>query len=391
MIQGEHGSALNMFNGWEEEPGNVEPWLRLNEFLFSKVEPELRDLALKLLAYKAQNPHKKVPLAVVLIGPQGSGKTVWADSLRDAFDPYGASPSPQALTAEFQGWLEASLLATIHEITPEQMKRASETLKGLVSDLRRPMNEKYRPVREINSYTFYIITSNSQGVGAHAVDDRRYFVVDVPKPGPESLYNDIWKWRENGGGRHLMNYLLSFDLKGWTPPQRAPATVTKIMATREDMTPIQHLAEQMQTADSHVIIQWLDAALAWAAAAEISNNNAEAARARAITQSIRTFQIRPWYTPEELAMMFPAIVETLLGSKYNRSTPAGQVSRELREAGVPYLRNRDDVRGFRYGGRVQQFLVVADFEEWERPIGQGDFDRALKQFPTYGQLKGFRQ
>lgn len=390
-LHGEHGTALNMFDEFQAEPGNVEPWLRLNEFIFSRVEREHRDLALKLMAYKAQNPAKKVPLAVVLIGTQGSGKTVWADAIRDAFDPYSANPNPTTLNGEFQGFLETSLIATIHEITPEQIKRSAETLKALISDLRRPMNEKYRPVREINSYTSYIITSNSYGVGAYAADDRRMFVVDTPGVGPEELYNAVWAWREAGGGRHLMHYLLTYDLKGWTPPQRAPMTVAKAMASREEMTQIQHLAEQMQAADHNVIVYWLDAALAWATAAELSNNSAEAGRARAVTQSIRTFQIRPFYTPEELSMMFPAIVETLAGSKFNRSTPAGQVSRELREAGVPYLRNKDDVRGFAYGGRTQQFLVVADFEEWDHPITQADFDRALREFPTYGQLKGGRK
>lgn len=389
-IVGDHGTALNMFDGWRAEPGNVEPWLRLNKYLFSTVDPSLRDFALKLMAYKAQHPAEKVPLAILLVGPQGSGKTVWANCLRDAFDPYGASPVPASLTNEFQGWLEKSLIATIHEITPDQMRRSSETLKGLISDLQRPMNEKYRPVRDINSYTSYIITSNNYGIGAHASDDRRYFVVDVPRPGPDEMYRDVWEWRKGGGPRYLMHFLLNYDLEGWEPPQRAPQTVAKIMATQEEMSPVQRLAEEMHSANEHVIVQWLDSAVAWANAMELSPNMTAASQARAVLQTVRTFQIRPWYTPEELTMMFPAVVETLLGSKFDRATPSGRVSRELRDAGVPYLRNRDDVRGFQYGGRRQQFLVVADFDDWAEPITQADFDRSLRQFTTYEAYKGRR-
>jgi hypothetical protein len=391
IVDGEHGPALNMWDDWQTETGSVEPWLRLNEYLFSRLAPELRDLPFKLWAYKAQNPQEKIPLALVLVGLQGSGKTVWADSLGDAFDPYRATPSPRTFGSEFQGWLEKSLIATIHEMRPEDIRHNSEMLKSLISDLRRPMNEKYRPVREINSYTQYIITANSRGVGAFASDDRRMIVCDCPPPGPEELYNDVWAWRKAGGGRKLLNYLLGYDLKGWTPPQRAPMTPEKYLATQEAMTPVQRLAEEMKNADQHVIVQWLDAAVAWAGPSELSNNPQVASRARAVMQSVNSFQIRPWYTPEELAMMFPAIVENLLGSKYALSTPAGMVSRQLREAGCPYLVNRDDPKGFRYGGQIRQYIIVADFAEWDHPISQADFERSMHGWPTYGALKRGRR
>lgn len=390
-VQGDHGLALNLWDGWQAEAGDVAPWLRLNEYLFSRLAPELRELPLKLWAYKAQNPQKKVPLALVLVGLQGSGKTVWADSLGDAFDPYRATPSPKTFGSEFQGWLEKSIIATIHEMRPEDIRANSEMLKSLISDLRRPMNEKYRPVREINSYTQFIITSNNRGVGAFASDDRRMIVVDCPPPGPERLYDDVWLWREQGGGRKLLSYLLGYDLKGWTPPKHAPMTPEKYLATQEAQTPVQRLAEEMKNADQHIIVQWLDAAVAWAGPSELSNNPMTASRARAVMQSVQSFQIRPWYTPEELAMMFPAIVENLLGSKYAAQTPAGMVSRQLREAGCPYLVNRDDPKGFRYGGQLRQYIIVAQFDEWDHPITQADFDRAMSNWPTYGALKRGRR
>jgi len=390
-IDTETGPALNLWRGWpEHSPGDISPWLRLNEFLFSRLDPSLRDFPLKLLAYKLQNPAKKIPLALVLIGTQGSGKTVWADAVRRGLGDYGVTANPATFGGEFQGFLEKSLLCTIHEITPQQMRSQSETVKGLISDLRRPMNEKYRPVRDINSYTMYIFTANNRGVGAFASDDRRMFVVDCPKPGDQSLYNDVWAWLDAGGARHLLHYLLHYDLKGWTPPQRAPLTPEKHLANQEAMTPVQRLAEEMKNADQHVIIQWLDSAMAWASAMELSGNPAAQSRARAVAQEARSFQIRPWYTPEELAMLFPAIVENLLGSKFNSMTPAGLISRQLREAGCPYLVNRDDPKGFRYGGQIRQYIIVAQFEEWDHPISQDDFERSMRNWPTYGALKKAR-
>ena len=108
--------------------------------------------------------------------------------------------------------------------------------------------------------------------------------------------------------------------------------------------------------------------------------------ARATLESVAHVQIRPFYTPEELALMFPAIVEQTLGSKFDKTTPSGRISRELREAGVPYLQCADDPRGFRIKGAIRQYLVVADFADWSVPIRQADFERLMKGWPTYGQM-----
>ena len=112
----------------------------------------------------------------------------------------------------------------------EDITNASEQLKALISDLKRPMNEKYRPVRQINTYTSYIITSNRRAVGAFSADDRRMIVVDCPpkmtSPADQALYDTLGQrngaWFHGGGPRHLLHYLLTLDLKGWRPPSSAP-------------------------------------------------------------------------------------------------------------------------------------------------------------------------
>jgi len=393
---GDNGrQALNMWRPWDAEPGDVTPFLQLTEYLFQNLPPRDRDLPLKLMAYKAQHPEEKIPLALVLIGPQGCGKTLWGECIREAFAPYGVDVTPQSLAGEFQGWLETSLIALVNEAKGEDMQKASEQLKALISDLRRPMNEKYRPVREINSYTSYIITSNNRAVGSFSGDDRRMIVVNCPPklttPEGQEIYDTLGKrggaWFHAGGPKHLLHYLMTLDLNGWKPPSAAPMTAEKYMAFMEALTPVQRLAEEMRTASEHNVKLWLDQAVAWATAAELSNNTQIASAARAVIQNVQTFQIRPWYTPEELALMFPSIVEHTLGSKWDRSTPSGKISRELRDAGVPYLVNADDPRGFRRAGLMRQYLVVADFEDWREPIRQSDFDRAMAQWPAYGQLR----
>lgn len=388
-LQGEHGRALNLWRGWNESPGDVEPWLRLNKYLFQRLHPALQDVPMKTMIYKAQHPTAKIPLAFILLGTQGSGKGLWADSVRDAFAPYGQNIKPAQIASEYQGFLETSVVVTIHEMDPERMAKGIEILKALVTDLRRPMNEKYRVARQVDSFAFYIFTSNLHGVGAVAGDDRRFFIIPCPGPGPKQLYDDMLRWVERGGPKHLMHWMLNYDLKGWEPPNRAPMTAEKHMAYRESLTPVQLLAEEMLRASRNVVVQWLDAAWGWAQAEELSPIPATASKARAVKAALKQFQVRPWYSPEELALMHPAILANVYGTKARGDMTPGQLSRELRDAGVPYLVNRDDPTGFISHGFKRQFLIVAEQDDWASATGitQADFDRAMSSWPNYAGVR----
>ena len=384
--------ALNLWRATDPQPGNVQPFLDLTAYIFQNLRPEDRELPLKLMAYKAQNPHEKIPLALVLIGTQGSGKTMWGEIVRDAFAPYGADVTPSQLAGEFQDWLERSLVALINEAKGDDMTKASETLKALISDLKRPMNVKYRPARQVNTYTSYIITSNRRAVGAFAADDRRMIVVDCPPKREDAFYNDYLKpWKMSGGPQHVMHYLLNLDLQGWRPPATAPMSPEKYLAYTESLTQVQRLAEDMRTANENTILLWLDQAMTWAQVNELSNHPPTVQQARAVMANIAQTHIRPWYMPEELALLFPAIVQESLGGKFNPGTPSGRISRELREAGIPYLVCEDDPRGFMWQGRIRQFLVIAEFDEWRKPISQSEFERYMRSWQQYGQVRKVRR
>lgn len=390
VVQSDEGQpALNIWSGWvNPTPGDVEPFLELTDFLFSNMEPATQDLPLKLMAYKAQNPEKKFPLALVLLGPQGSGKTMWAEILREAFMPYAEAVNPVAFKSSFQGWMEKSLLVVVNEMKGEDVEEASEEIKGLISEKRRMMNEKYRPARQIDTYFQFIITSNKRAVGSFAADDRRMVVVNCPEPRPHEFYTDyMGPWIANNGPKKVLHYLLTLDLKGWAPPTRAPMTAEKHLAMVEGLTSIQALAEDMKNSGEHTIKLWLDQAAAWSEMTLVGNNAALHPHAAATLEGIKQMQLRPWYQPSELAMLFPNLCASLLGSRYDRTTPPGKLSRELREAGVPYLVCKDDPMGFTWRGAKRQFLVVTDFDEWRQPLSQADFERLMANWPTYAAIR----
>lgn len=384
------GLALNMWTGLRPEPGDVTPFLELSRFLFRDLN-EHAELPLRLLAYKAQNPGTKIPLALVLVGPQGCGKSLWAECVREAFNPYTADVPSSALGMQFNGWTERTLVVVINEAEEGTLQRYAPTLRSLISDKRVMLNEKFRPARQIDSYAQYILTSNERGAGAYSADDRRMIVVPCPKKREYDFYLRVREWKARGGGNALLDYLLHYDLEGWVPPAAAPMTAEKYMAYMESLSPIERLAEEMQTANEHVVVLWIQQALAWAQHAELSNNPAQSRYAREIIDSLSAIQIRPWYTPEELALMFPAIASQLHGLRGTKAHAAGQISKELRTAGIGYLRCAEDPRGFRWRGSIRQFLIVAEPEEWEAPLPQAEFERLMGQFPKYGDGSAYRK
>jgi hypothetical protein len=154
---------------------------------------------------------------------------------------------------------------------------------------------------------------------------------------------------------------------------------------------VERLAEEMQTANQHVVVLWIQQALSWAQHAELSNNPIQARYAREIIDSLSAIQIRPWYTPEELSLMFPAIASQLHGVRGPKARAAGQISKELRTAGIGYLRCADDPRGFRWRGSIRQFLIVADPDEWSEPLPQQEFERLMNGFPKYGDGSAYKR
>ncbi|MGH7746722.1 MAG: DUF3854 domain-containing protein, partial [Candidatus Dormibacteria bacterium] len=265
IVSDETGSmCLNLWTGWDERPGDVTPFLALSEHLFSRMESADRNLLVKLYAYKFQRPGEKIPLAAVLVGPQGCGKSLWARCIREAAGPYGVPLPSSALQADFSEWQERSLIATIDEAEEHDMRAGRDVLKSMISEQRRSMNAKYRSARPIDTYYQVIITSNSRAAGAFAHDDRRMVVVDCPPKREVAFYDRVVAWLAAGGARSLAHWLLTYDLAGWVPPPQAPLTAEKHMAYIEGLTPVQSFAADCQTAGENTVKQWLDAAVAWA-------------------------------------------------------------------------------------------------------------------------------
>lgn len=378
-------TALNLFRGLEGEEGDVEPFFELLDWLLSKTDEFDIDLIWKIICYKIQNLDARIDLGIMLLGPQGSGKSLFAKIVAQMVSPYNKVMTSRELGSDFNGWIERSLIVAMDEAEAHQLKRNMNTLKSLITERRQPMNEKYRRARDVDNHAFFIFTSNERNAGAFSDDDRRMIIIGCPGPHPEgeAFYDRIGVWYQAGGPLKLLDYFQNYDLEGWTPPNKAPVTREKRMAYLASLTPIQQLADTIKNSTKNVVLAWVAASMDWA-----HNAPSDSALAAEVAETLPLIQIRPFYTPEELALLFPQISATLQNIKVmNNATPSNMLAQEFLQAGVDYLRCADNLDGFLYKGLVRQYFIISDHEEFSTPMSQAEFNDVIDTFPTYKELR----
>lgn len=369
------GIALNSFLGLEGIPGDVKPFFELHNYLLSKTDEFDIDLPWKTICYHIQNPEARIDIGLMFIGPQGSGKSIWAKIMCQMVQPYGKIMFSKGLDNDYNGWVEKSLIVSLVEAKAFLLKRNLGTLKALITDKRQPMNEKYRVERDVDSHAFYIFSSNETSAAAFEDDDRRMVIIDCPKPHPRgpAFYKYIGAWLKNDGPMHLLDYFQNYDLKGWTPPDTAPRTRAKRMAYIASLTPVQKLVDYIKKEPDNFVMTSITSSLEWA-----YSDPVDKVLAAQVASQLPTIPIRPFYTPQELAVLFPQTSNTLKA--------AGDLAGELLQGGIPYLKCTDNLDGFMHKGVIQQFFIISNLEEFPVPISQKKFENYMVGFPTYKQL-----
>lgn len=385
-------SMLNVWSGYREQQGDVSIFLDLTKFIFSELPPDLQDFPLKLMAFKAQNPHLKVPIALMFVGQEGTGKSAWATAVAAAFAPYSQVFNARVLGSDYNGFIENTLIAGINELNGDIAKSVAPTLRTLISDEQQSMNEKYRAAKQVRSYTMFLLTANDHGAASFGHDDRRFFIIPTPvKLQTEEFYGRVFGWLNHTGniaGKAIMHYLLNYELNGWRPPVKAPGTQEKAAARDEGYDFVGQLAADMLKSDINVVKSWMLAAIDWANERATSNpdryTRAEHLRALDILAHFPRMSIRPWYTAQELLMLFPYLADHVLhyrGSGHKSMTP-GLLSRLMRNAGIPLVRNKSPggQEGFLMNNKRQQFLLVSGQQRYAGGLTDEEFDVEMKRF-----------
>ena len=222
----------NLWGGWPTTPkaGVCQELLDLLWYLCSR-EPncgEIYNWILKWLAYPIQNPGAKMQTALVLHGPQGTGKNLFFDAIQTIYGEYGLTVDQAALEDNHNDWAGKKLFLIADEVVAQQeMHHIKNRLKNFVTCRTIRINPKHVTAHTESNHVNVVFLSNEAKPIVLERDDRRYCVVYAPKKMEAKYYASIAAEIEAGGIAALHDFLLQVDLTDFNTNSKPPMTLAK--------------------------------------------------------------------------------------------------------------------------------------------------------------------
>ena len=228
---GEDASVrLNSWSGWPTVPkkGGCECLLELLRYQCS-AEPDIADALYQWmicwLAYPIQHPGAKMQTAVIMHGPQGTGKGRFFEwGYLPIFGKYGKYLDQDALEDKHgSDWQSGTLAVLADEVLARaEMYHHKNKLKNLVTSRRIRINPKGLVAFEETNHLNIVFLSNEKQPLVLENDDRRYCVIWTPPPLSRDFYNELSEEIANGGVEalhwHLQHEVDLGEFKPWTTP-----------------------------------------------------------------------------------------------------------------------------------------------------------------------------
>jgi putative DNA primase/helicase len=220
--------SVNLFRGLPKpaQGGECSRMIALANHLCGD-DHNLLDHVLKWTAFPLQNPGAKMQTAVVMHGPEGAGKNLFWNTIREIYGEYGSLITQAELESPYNAWLSQRLFMIANEvISRQELRHYVGRLKNLVTESPLPISEKYLPLRYEANHMNLVFLTNELHALQLSPGDRRYIVIKTPHQLDDNFYREVVTEIEAGGRGALYRYLLEYGCDGFdehTKPIRTAA------------------------------------------------------------------------------------------------------------------------------------------------------------------------
>lgn len=222
----------NLWGGWPTtaKQGKCDLLLEVLEYLCQD-EPNRKEVynwALKWLAYPIQHPGAKMRTALVLHGPQGTGKNLFFEAVMAIYGEYGRIIDQAAIEDKFNDWASRKLFMIADEVVARQeLFHIKNKLKGFVTGEWIRINPKNVAAHDEKNHVNLVFLSNEAQPLVLEKDDRRYAVIHTPEKQSPEFYQQVRDEINDGGIAALHHYLLNLDLGNFDEHTKPPQTRAK--------------------------------------------------------------------------------------------------------------------------------------------------------------------
>jgi hypothetical protein len=248
---------INMFDGLETVPvkatdKDVAPMLELLRHLCSGPDvladeaDEIMHWVLRWIALPLQQLGTKMQTAIVMHGPQGTGKNLFWDLWRDLYGIYGVTVSQTELEDKYNDWLSCKMAIIGDEVVSRQeMYHNKNRLKLIVTQGSKfPIRGMHQSTRWESNHANVVFLSNESQPLALEERDRRYMVIYTPVAADAALYERVKKFLDGGGRAKWLYFLQNYPLDGFTAHTKPLMTEAKKALVTAGYRPAQRFAAE---------------------------------------------------------------------------------------------------------------------------------------------------
>jgi hypothetical protein len=252
-----HEDTFNTWRGWGVEPtkGDVKPFLKLVDHLFTGADEGAKEWFLRWCAYPLQYPGTKMFSCVLLHGRRhGTGKSFIGYTLGRIYGENFAEIDQQDLQNNDNDWAENKQFVLADDITGSNKRHDADILKKKITQRSIRINVKYVPRYSIPDCINWYFTANQADTFFLEDDDRRNFIHEVlVGPLDEAFYKDYELWLDTGGAAAVFHHLLKLDLGDFNPSGHAFMTAAKSRMTAIVQSDLAGWVRELLTNPEHVL------------------------------------------------------------------------------------------------------------------------------------------